>query len=223
MTLYGKRKSLDRLTLVFYHQFLVLGKNGCNKVLPLKLFPDKVLNTVNLNFTMSVHLPYKGDFAFRNGNIETSLCIPVRSEIELCWYMFQRLPQSVSVYSRKPCAMVFLGKPAMRFLILIIQQKLPVDLPQTCEGRTRMPSQHPFLPKIIKTLNRGISSRLSLRNKYQVNTQKQMKANDLRNTVRISTSSRSSHLIVHLRYRGNSYVSPCLRQMFAQRNQLFVG
>lgn len=153
MTLYGKRKSLDRLTLVFHHQFLALCKNGRNKVLPLKLFPDKVFNTVNLNFTMSVHLPYKGDFSFRNRNIETSLCIQVRFEIEPYGCMFQRLPQRVSVYSRKPCTMVFLGKPTVWFLILIMPQESLVDFPQSCTGRTRMSSQYPFLPKIIKTLS----------------------------------------------------------------------
>ncbi len=122
MTLYGKRKSLDRLILVFYHQFLALRKNGCNNVLSFKLFPGKVLITVNFNFTMSIYFPYKGDFSSRNGNIETASCIQVRFEIEPYGYMFQRLPQRVSEYSRKPCTMVFLSKPAMRFFILIIPQ-----------------------------------------------------------------------------------------------------
>jgi len=204
MPLYGKRKSLDSFILVFYHQFFALRKNGRNNVLSLKLFPDKVLNTINLDFTMSIHLPYKGDFSFRNGNIEPSLSIHVGFETKPYGHMSQRLPQRVSEYSRKPCTMVFLGKPAMRFLILIIPQKSLVDFPQSCKGRTRMSFQHPFLPKIIKTLNRGISSRLSLWNKYHVNTQKQMKTNNLRNTVRISTTSRGSHFIVHLRYIRNS-------------------
>lgn len=116
MTLYGKRKSLDRLTLVFYHQFLVLRKNGCNKVLPFKLLPDKVLITVNFNFTMRAYLPYKGDLPFCNGNIQTTPCIQVRFEIEPYGYLFQRLPQRVSQYSRKPRTMVFLSKSSVRFL-----------------------------------------------------------------------------------------------------------
>lgn len=111
----------------------------------------------------------------------------------------------------------------MRFFIRIISQKLLIDFSQSCKGKTGMPSQYPFLPKIIKTLNRGISSRLALWNKYYVNTQKQMKANNLRNTIRVSTSSRGSHFIVHLRYLWDSKVSPCFKQVFAQRNRLLVG
>lgn len=49
-----------------------------------------------------------------------------------------------------------------------------------------MPSEYPFLPEITKSLNRSISSLLSLWNKYQMDTQKQMKANNLRKTAWIS-------------------------------------
>ncbi|OQD44881.1 hypothetical protein BIY37_11195 [Candidatus Brocadia sapporoensis] len=92
MTLYRKRKSLDRFTLVFYHPFLTLRKNGCNNVLSLKLFPDKVLIAVNFNFPISIYFPYKGDFSFRNGNIETTSCIQVRLEIEPYGYIASKTP-----------------------------------------------------------------------------------------------------------------------------------
>ncbi len=171
MALYVKRKSLDRFTIVFYHQFLTPGKNGCNNVLPFELLPDKVLNTVNFNFPKNIYFSYKGDFSFRNGNIETASCIHVMFGIEPFRYLFQRLPQRLSEYSRKPCAMVFLRKSAMRFFILIIPQKSLIDFPQSRKRGTRMSSQYSFLPKIIKTLNRGISSRLTLWNKYHLPSQ----------------------------------------------------
>ncbi len=222
MTLYRKRKGLDNFILVFYNHFLSLCQNGCYHILPFKLSSDEIGNTVNLNFPMKINLSHKGYLSLCNRQRETPLCISIKFESKPLRQMVQKLPRVVSEHPRESCPMLFLYKSPVGFFILIILQKSFVNSPQTSKGRARMSSQYPFLPKIVKTLNRGISSWFSLWNKYHVDTQKQMKSYNLGNTVRVSASSGSRHFIVHLGYLWNSHVLPCFKKMSAQGNRLFI-
>jgi len=136
--------------------------------------------------------------------------------------MCERFPELILKYTGESCAMFFLGKTPMWFLIMIIPQESLTGSFKDSKGRTIMSSKHSFLPELIKAFNRGISSRFSLRDEYKVDTQKQVKANDLGKAVGIASSTGSSHLVIHLRYTGNAHISPCLNQMFAQRYSLFI-
>lgn len=149
--------------------------------------------------------------------------IDVFIKMEVPWQVCKRFPKMVFKCPGESCAMFFLGKTPMWFLIMVIPQESYTGSFKGSKVRTIMSSKHPLLPEFIKTLNGGISTRFSLWDKYQMDTHKQVKSNDMGEAVGITSSSSGSHFIIHLGYNGNTDKSPCLNQMPAQRYSLLVG
>jgi hypothetical protein len=85
-----------------------------------------------------------------------------------------------------------------------------------------VPSEHPLLPERIKALNQGISPWFPLGDEYQVDTQEQVKTNNLGKAVRIAASPCSCHFVVHLGSLRDPQVFPYLNQMPAQGDSLFI-
>ncbi len=222
MTLNWKREGFDDFILLFNNQSLSMSKNRSNNILTLKSSPDKVSRAIDLNFTMRVDFSDERDSSFSNRDIKMSVGVDVSSEGKTLWQMPEGFPEAVSEHPRESCAMFLLGKPSMWFLIMVIPQKSFTGSSKDSEGRTIMSSKHSFLPEGIKTLNRCISAWFSLWDKYQMDAQKQMKSDNLRKAVGVASSTCGSHLIIHLRYLGNSHISPCFNQMSAQRDSLFI-
>ncbi len=78
------------------------------------------------------------------------------------WQMFKGFPEAVSEYPGESCAMLFLDKTPMWFLIMVISQKAFTGFSKDSKGRAIISSKYSLLPEFIKTLNRGISARFSL-------------------------------------------------------------
>ncbi len=130
--------------------------------------------------------------------------------------MFKEFPGAVSEYPGVSCAMLFLDKTPMWFLIMVISQKAFTGFSKDSKGRAIISSKYSLLPEFIKTFNRGISARFSLWDKYQMDSHEQMGTNKLRNTTGITSSTCSRYLIIHLRYFGNPNMLPRFNQMLAQ-------
>ena len=222
MPLNRKRERLDNPIITFNNKFFTVGKDSSNNILTLKFSSDEIRRSINLNSPMRVNLSDKGNLSLCNREVKTAVGIHVDLEFKSLWQVLKRFPETISEFAREPCSMFFLGKAPVRFLVMIIVQESLTGSPKDNKGRTGMPSQNPLLPKSIKTLNRGISSWFSLRDECQVDSQKQMKTNNLREAVRVASSTCRSHLIVHLRDGGNPHNLPCINKMRTQRDCLFI-
>lgn len=223
MTLNGERERFDNLILLFNEQSLSMSKDSSNNILPLEFPSDEVRRSVDLNFTMRVNFSDKGDSSFSNRDVKMPVRIDIPLKGKTLRQMPEGFPEAISEYSRESCAMFFLSKSSMWFLIIVIPQKLFILSFKSSKSRTVVPSKHPFLPEGIKTFNRCIPSRFSLRDKYQMDSQKQMESDNLRKAEGVASSTSSRHFIVHLGYPGNSHESPRLNQMFAQGDGLLIG
>jgi hypothetical protein len=222
MTLNWKRKRFDNFIFLFNNQSPFMSKDSCNNILTLKFSPDEVSRAIDLDSTMRVDFSDEGDFSFSNRDVKMSVGIDIPLKGETLWQMPKGLPEAISKHPGESCAIFFLGKPSMWFLIMVIPQKTFTGSSNDSKGRTIMSSKHSFLPEPIKTLNRCISTWFSLRDKYQMDAKKQMKSDNLRKAEGVASSTCSSHLIIHLRDTGNPHISPCFNQMSAQRDSLFI-
>ena len=163
MPLNWKRERFDDLIFLFNNQSLSISKDSSDNILPLKFPPDEISRTIDLNCTMRVNLSDKGDPSLCNRDIKMAFGILVVFKVKPLWQMSKRFQEAISEYAGQSCAVFFLGKPSMRFLIMVIPQKAFTGFSKDSNGRTIMSSKHSFLPEFIKTFNRGVSSRFSLR------------------------------------------------------------
>ena len=223
MTLTRERERFDNPIVLFNNQSLSMSKNSGNNILPLKLLPDEISSSIDVNSSMGVNFSDKGDLSFCNRDIKMSSGVNISFKGKTLWQMSEGLPEAISEYARESCAVFFLGKTSMWFLIMVISQKAFTGSSKRSKCRTIMSSDHSFLPELIKTFNRGISSWFSLRDEYKMNSQKQMKAYNLRNAMRITTSTCGSHLVVHLGYLWNPHKSPCFNEMSTKGDSLLIS
>ena len=223
MTFNRERERFNNFIVLLNKQSLSMSKDSSNNILSLKFSPDEIGRTIDLDSPMRVNLSDEGDFSLRNREIEMSAIIPVFFKIKTIWQMDKGFPEAVFKHSRESCAMLFLSKTSVRFFIMVISQESFTGLSKDIKGRAVMSMKHPFLPESIKTLNGGISAWFSLWDEYQMDSHKQMQSNNLRDAIRVSPSTCSRHLIIHLGYCGNAHKSPCFNQMSAERNGLFIS
>ena len=216
MTLNRKREGLDDLVIVLNHQSLSMSKESSNNILSFKFSSDEIGSPIDLDSTMRVNLSNKRDLSLCNREIKMALGIHIFIQGEVIRKVCERFPEVISEDPRKSCAMFFLSKSPMRFFIMVISQESFTGSFKSSKGRAMMSSKYPFLPKLIKTLDRGIPARFSRWDKYHVDTQQQMEADDLRKTIRVTPSPSGTHLIIHLGYSGNTHGSPCLNQVSTQ-------
>jgi len=222
MILNRKREGLDDFVILFNDQSLSMSKESSNNILSFKFSSDEIGSPIELDSTMRVNLSNKRDLSLCNREIKMAFGIHIFIQGEVLRKVCERFPEVISEYPRKSCSMFFLRKSPMRFFIMVIPQESFRGSFKSSKGRTIMSSKYPLLPKLIKTLNRGIPARFSRWDKYHVDTQQQMEADDLRKTIRITPSPSGTHLIIHLGYSGNTQESPCLNQMSTQRYGLFI-
>ena len=161
MTLNWERERLDNLIVLFNNQSLSMSEDSSNNILPLKSFFNEISRTININFTMRINFSDKGDFSLSNRDIKMSIGIDMLFKGETLWQKFERFSDVLSEYSRESCAMFFLSKTPMWFLIMVIPQESFICSSKSTKGRTIMSSKDSLLPEIIKTFNRGISTWLS--------------------------------------------------------------
>jgi len=218
-----KRKRFDNLVILSDNKFSSMRKKCSNNILSLKTSPDEVKGCVNLDSAMSINLSDKRDFSSRNRQLKISMSINVCIETEVLGQMPKRLPESIPEYSWKSRAIFLAGKTSVRLLIMVIVQESLAGSPEGVYCRACMPLQHSFLPEGIEALNSSIPAWFSLRDKYQVYSQKKMKSDELGYTVSVSSSTCSRHLIIHLRDPWNSKILPRFSQMPAERDSPFIS
>ena len=222
MTFNRERERLDDLVILFNDQSFSMSKESSNNILSFKFSSDEIGSPVDLDSTMSVNLSNKRDLSLCNREIKMALGIHIFIQGEVLRKVCERFPEAISEDPRKSCTMFFLSKSPMRFFIMVIPQESFTSSFKSSKGRAIMSSKYPFLPKLIKTLNRGIPARFSRWDKHHVDTQKQMEADDVRKTIRITPSSSGTHLIIHLGYSGNTHEAPCFGQMSTHGYGLFI-
>ena len=218
-----ERERFDNPIVLFNNHSLSMSRNSGNNILPLKFLPDEISSTIDVNSSMGVNFSDKGDLPFCNREIKMSIGVNISFKGKTLWQMSEGLPVAISEYARESCAVFFLGKTSMWFLVMVISQKAFAGSSKRSKCRTIMSSDNSFLPELIKTFNRGISSWFSLRDEYKMNSHKQMKTNNLRNAIWITTSTSSSHLIIHLRYLRKPHKSPCFNEMPTKGDSLLIS
>ena len=223
MILKRERKRFHDFIVLLNNQFFPMSKKSSNNILSLEFSPDEIRTTIDFDSTMRINSSDKGDLPSCKGKIKMTSGILVFIKSKSLGHVDKRLPSEVSEYPWESCSIFFLGKTSMGFFVVIIPQEFFTGSFENRKGRASMSSEHPFLPEIVKTLNGSISPWFSLWNEYHMNAHKQVKANNLRETVRVPSSSCSGHFIIHLGYFGNTHGSPCFNKVFAQGNTLFVS
>jgi len=222
MTLNWKRERLDNLIVLFNNQSLSMSEDSSNNILPLKSFFNKISRTININFTMRINFSDKGNFSSGDRECKVTMSITIFLKAEPFRKAFERFPEFVSKHAGESCAMLFLSKPSVRFFIVIIPQESLISSFKSAKGRTVMSSKDSLLPEVIKTFNRGISTWLSLWDEYQMYSHKQMESDKLGDTVGVTSSASSRHLVIHLGYPWNPQMLPCFDEMLRKGDGLFV-
>ncbi len=123
MTLTRERERFDNPIVLFNNQSLSMSKNSGNNILPLKFLPDEISSSIDVNSSMGVNFSDKGDLSFCNRDIKMSSGVNISFKGKTLWQMSEGLPEAISEYARESCAVFFLGKTSMWFLIMVISQK----------------------------------------------------------------------------------------------------
>lgn len=105
---------------------------------------------------------------------------------------------------------------------MVIAQELLCGLSEMGESRTMVSSEDSGLPQGIEAFHRGIATRLSLRDKDEVDPQEQVEAYDLGKAIGIAASARSGHLVVHLGDLGEPQEGPTGNKMLTQGKGSFI-
>jgi hypothetical protein len=215
-------KRFNNLLVLFDDEFSSMGIDRSNKILAFKASSNEIGEAVDFDSSMRVNFPDKGDFPSRNREVEGAFGVDIALDTEFFRQMYDGLPEAVPEFPRESCLMFCLGKPSVRFSVMVIVQKPLVCSSKSLQGWAAMSLKHSFLPEGIEALNGGVSAGFSLGDEYQMDSEKQMEPDNLGDTVRIASSTGSGHLIVQLGNLWNSQVSPCFHQMPAQGYALFV-
>jgi len=218
-----ERKGFDNLIIVSDNKFSSMSKKRSNNILFLKTSPDEIGESINLDSTMRVNLSDKRDFSSCNRQFKISISINVCIETEVFGQMPKSLPDIIPECSWKSRAIFLAGKASVRFLIMVIVQESLTGSSEGVYCRACMPLQHSFLPEGIEALDSSVPTWFSLRDKYQVYSQKKMKSDELGYTILISTSTCSRHFIIHLRDPRNPKTFPRFSQMPAERYSPFIS
>lgn len=217
-----KKKGLDNFRVLFNNEFSSMSKYRSNNILAFKFSPDKIGEPIDLDSSMRVNLPDKGNPSSRNRQLKMSISTNVFVEAELFGQMPKSLPEMIPEHPGESCAMFFVSKPPVWFLIMVIVHESLAGSSKRGYCRAFMPLKDSFLPEGIKAFNRGVSSRLSLWYEYQMYPQKQMKPDNLGYAVLIPSSTGSGHLVVHLGDLRNPHILPCINQMLTQGDSLLI-
>jgi len=199
-----------------------MNKNRCDDILAFELFSDEVRESIDLNPTMRVNLSNKRDSSSGNRESEVSSGVLVAIQMKPSGQVFERSPGGVSKPPWESCSVFFLGKSSMGFFIVIILQKSFTGSSESMKRWASMSVEDSLLPEAIKTFHSGISSRFSLGNKDQMDSQKQVQTHDLGEAISIASSTCSGHLIVQLRSLRDSKSFPCINEMFTKRKGLLI-
>src|SRR3989337_4080495 len=139
MTINWKRKRFDNSIFLFNNQSFSMSKDSSSNILSLKFAPDEIGRTIDLNSPLRVNFSDEGDFSLRNREIKVSVRVNVSIKAKTLWQMNKRFPEVVFKHSRESCAMFFLSKTSVRFLIMIILQELFAGFSKDSKGRAVMP------------------------------------------------------------------------------------
>lgn len=222
MTFNRKSKRLDDFILMLNNNFSCMSKYSSNDILPFQFTSNKVGETIDFDSPMGVNFSDEGDFSFRNRKREIPFRIDICVKAKVTRQMFERFPYLIFKYAGEPCAISLFRKSSMRLPIMTVSKESFAGFSESTDGWTIMSMEHSLLPECIEAFDRGISARLSLRDKDHMDSKEQMHSDELRDTELIPPSAHSRHLIVHLGCLGNAQKSPTFKQMPAKREGLFI-
>ncbi len=217
MTFNRKSKRFDNLVFMLNNKFFSMSKYSCNDILPLQFPSNKVGESIDFDSSMGIDLSDERDFSFRNRQREIPFRVDICVKAKAIRQMSERFPYLIFEYAWEPCAVFFSIKLSMGLPIMLILKKPFTGFSKSTNVWTIMPLEHPILPERVEAFDRGVSSRLSLWDKDQMNAKKQVQSDKLRDTELIPSSARSRHLIVHLGDQRNTQKSPSFNKMQTER------
>ena len=99
-----------------------MSKYSSNNILAFKFSPDEIGETVNVDSSMRVNLPDKGNPSSGDRQLKMSISPNVFVEAELFRQMPKSLPEMIPEHTGEPCAMSLVSKPPVWFFIMIISE-----------------------------------------------------------------------------------------------------
>ena len=223
MTVDRKSKRFNIFIFMFNNKFFSMSKDSGNDILPLQFSSNKIGKSIDFDSPTGINFSDEGDFPFCNRELEISSSIDICIKDEIIWQVFKRFPYLFFEYAGESCAIFFFRKFSMGLPIMLILKKSITGSSKGTNGWAIMSLKHSLLPEGVETFDRGVSSRLSLWDKDQMNAKKKMQSNKLRDTELIPSATHSRHLVVHLGYPRNAQISPSFNKMQTQRKGLFIG
>lgn len=222
MTFNRKSKRFDDFILMLNDKFFTMSEYSSNEILSLQFSFNKVGESIDFDSAMGINFSDEGDFSSGNRQLEIPFRIDICVKVKTIRQMSERFPYLIFEYAGEPCAIIFISKPSMGLPIMMILKESFAGFSKGTNGWAIMSLEHSLLPERVETLDRGISSRLSLWDKDHMNSKKKMQSNKLRDTKLIPSSTDSRHLVVRLRYPRNAQISPSFNKMQAKRKGLLI-
>jgi hypothetical protein len=218
----GERDRLDELPLVLDEDPPVMGRERGHNVLPFQLSADEIGSAVELDRAVTVDLADERHSTLGDGKSEATVGIHVGFEREAVREMAENRPGLVAEDSRKPGSMIGEVEASAGLLEVVVAKEAGTCPPQRPQVGTEV-KKDPFLPESVEAFHRGVTARLSWRDKAKVDTQQKMEPDDLGEAVAIPASSRGGHLVVHLGNSREPHKAPGIKDMAAERDRLLIG
>jgi hypothetical protein len=200
----------------------VMGRERGHNVLPFQLSADEIGSAVELDRAVTVDLADERHSALGDGKSEATVAIHIGFEREAVRKMAENRPGLVAEDSGKPGSMIGEVEASAVLLEVVVAKEAGTCPPQRPQVGTEV-KKDPFLPESVEAFHRGVTARLSWRDKAKVDTQQKMEPDDLGEAVAIAASSRRGHLVVHLGNLGEPHKAPGIKEMAAERDRLLIG
>jgi len=148
--------------------------------------------------------------------------IKIAVEREVAWEIMETRPETFAKHSWESSTVFGWSEASAGLLEVVIAEETV-----TCSAKGPKigadVNEDAFLPEAIEALDGGISPRFARRDEPKVDTQQQVKPNDLGEAETIPAAAGGRHLVVHLRDLRQTHKDPGINKMAAERGRLLIG
>jgi len=221
LSLEGEGKRFNEFALMFEKDAAMMRGEYSHHILVFQFSADEVFSSVELDTSAGINLANPGNQALGNRQRQSALVVEIGSEGKTDRQVTESWPEAVSEDAGKAGSVLVQAEAAAGLAEVIIIEESTAGPAQPPKIWAVVP-ENPALPGVIEALHSGIPTGLFRRDEAKVDSEKQMKPDDLGEAVTIPSSSRSGHLVVHLGDLGQAHNAPRINEMREQREGSFV-
>ena len=221
LSLEGERNRFDEFTLVFNKDAAMMRGQRGHDILPFQLSADEVFGAVELDPAVGIDLANPANQALGNRQRQPALAVEIGIESKTGRQVTESRPEAVSEDAGKAGSVLVRAEGAAGLAEVIIIEESIAGPSQRSEVGAAVP-KNPDLPGVIEALHSCVPTGLFWGDEEKLDPEKQMKPDDLGETVTIPSSSRGGHLVVHLGDLGQAHKVPGIKEMREQGERPFI-